>query len=180
MRWAQAVKSRGAAWSPGSLSFQLCDLEQGQFLWSSLCYYSYFFSYSQLPFGEPRQIGSLNQRNIKETNSRIVVAQISLKFAKLGYKFGSLCIYSMSIECIKDIQIHPENVVLSLKQFKVLLGRQQMNLKALYSFVIKETLAIRSVLISSQILLCSTVMTVVLGQSSFLTWLRNSILTVLY
>ena len=75
----------------------------------------------------------------------------------------------MSIECIKDIQIHPENVVLSLKQFKVLLGRQQMNLKALYSFVIKETLAIRSVLISSQILLCSTVMSVVLGQSSFLT-----------
>lgn len=102
-------------------------------------------------------------------NSRIVVAQISLKFAKLGYKFGSLCIYSMSIECIKDIQIHPENVVLSLKQFKVLLGRQQMNLKALYSFVIKETLAIHSVLISSQILLCSTVMSVVLGQSRFLT-----------
>ena len=75
-------------------------------------------------------------------NSRIVVAQISLKFVKLGYKFGSFCIYSMSTECINDIQIHPENVVLSLKQFKVLLGKQQMNLKALYSFHIKETLAI--------------------------------------
>lgn len=91
-------------------------------------------------------------------NSRIVVAQISLKFAKLGYKFGSLCIYSMSIECIKDIQIHPKMWFFHSSNSSFIRKTLKMNLKALYSFVIKETLAIHSVLISSQILLCSTVM----------------------
>lgn len=57
----------------------------------------------------------------------------------------------MSAECINGIQSHPENVVLSLQKFIVLLRRQQMNLKGLYSFGIKETLAICRVLFCNNV-----------------------------